>query len=259
MTADFAYDPVTAIDEAKAVGETAALFAEIRQTMCIPLVTSIWRGLAGMDDGLRLAWAAAKPIYESGEPEPALMRSVATVGLPRPESLAPTICLRGTDGKRHHRGARCRSKRPEPDGTGRLDRAVGNGRDHSAGRRCGGIPTKLVAAATSVAARGDRNGYLEHDPACKCVRFVWCRCGGRDALAASGALAGSSCADPRCVCAGGLKPRGAVAPPSPSCNLQPRHDRHQYPHRNRCNGSPRRPSKNSAGAENPATAVNTSG
>jgi hypothetical protein len=25
MTADFAYDPVTAIDEAKAVGETAAL------------------------------------------------------------------------------------------------------------------------------------------------------------------------------------------------------------------------------------------
>jgi hypothetical protein len=50
MTADFAYDPVTAIDEAKAVGETAALFAEIRQIMRIPLVTSIWRGLAGMDD-----------------------------------------------------------------------------------------------------------------------------------------------------------------------------------------------------------------
>jgi hypothetical protein len=37
MTADFAYDPVTAIDEAKAVGETAALFAEIRQVMRIPL------------------------------------------------------------------------------------------------------------------------------------------------------------------------------------------------------------------------------
>lgn len=90
MTADFSYDPVTALDEAKAVGETAALFAEIRQTMRIPLVTSIWRGLAGMDDSLRSAWVAAKPIYESGEPERALTRSVAAVGLPRPEPLAPT-------------------------------------------------------------------------------------------------------------------------------------------------------------------------
>jgi hypothetical protein len=90
MTTDFAYDPVTAIDEAKATGETAALFAEIRQTLRIPLVTSIWRGLASMDDGLRLAWVAAKPIYESGEPERALTRSVAAVGLPGPEPLAPT-------------------------------------------------------------------------------------------------------------------------------------------------------------------------
>jgi hypothetical protein len=43
-----------------------------------------------MDDSLHLAWAAAKPIYESDEPERALMSSVATLGLPRPESLAPT-------------------------------------------------------------------------------------------------------------------------------------------------------------------------
>ena len=62
MTVDFAYDPVTAMDEATATGETAVLFAEIRQTMRIPPVTSIWRGLAGMGDSLRLAWAAAKPI-----------------------------------------------------------------------------------------------------------------------------------------------------------------------------------------------------
>ena len=90
MTVDFAYDPVTAMDEASATGETAVLFAEIRQTMRIPLVTSIWRGLSGMGDSLRLAWAAAKPIYESDGPERALMRSVAALGLPRPESLAPT-------------------------------------------------------------------------------------------------------------------------------------------------------------------------
>jgi hypothetical protein len=58
---DFAYDPVTAIDESAAVGDTAMVFAEIRRTMGIPLVTSIWRGLAGMDDSLRPAWDAAKP------------------------------------------------------------------------------------------------------------------------------------------------------------------------------------------------------
>jgi hypothetical protein len=45
---DFAYDPVTAVDESAAVGDTAVVFAEIRRTMGIPLVTSIWRGLAGM-------------------------------------------------------------------------------------------------------------------------------------------------------------------------------------------------------------------
>src|ERR1700739_4362718 len=95
MTADFAYDPITAIDEANATGETAVLCAEIRQTMRITLITSIWRRLAGMDDSLRPAWAAAKPIYESGEPERALMRSVAAVALPRPEPLAPTaiVCV----------------------------------------------------------------------------------------------------------------------------------------------------------------------
>ena len=69
MTVDFAYDPVTAMDEATATGETAVLFAEIRQTMRIPLVTSIWRGLTGMDDSLRLACAAAKPIWRSYLPE----------------------------------------------------------------------------------------------------------------------------------------------------------------------------------------------
>ena len=49
MSDDFAYDPVTAVDEASATGRTAEIFADIRETMGIPLVTSIWRGLADMD------------------------------------------------------------------------------------------------------------------------------------------------------------------------------------------------------------------
>jgi hypothetical protein len=61
MTADFAYGPVTVLDEANAVGETAVLFAEIRQIMRIPLVASIWRGLAGMDDSLRLGLGVVEP------------------------------------------------------------------------------------------------------------------------------------------------------------------------------------------------------
>ncbi len=90
MASDFSYDPVTAIDEASATGETAAIFADIRRTMGIPLVTSIWRGLAGMDDSLSRVWALTKPIYASGLPEFALARVIACADLPRPEPLAPT-------------------------------------------------------------------------------------------------------------------------------------------------------------------------
>lgn len=90
MPSDFSYDPVTAVDEASASGQTAAIFADIRETMGIPLVTSIWRGLAGMGDSLSQAWYLAKPIYASGLPEHALARVIARAALPFPEPLAPT-------------------------------------------------------------------------------------------------------------------------------------------------------------------------
>lgn len=89
MASDFSYDPVTAIDEAGASGRTAAIFADIRQTMGIPLVTSIWRGLAGMGESLSQVWELAKPIYASGLPVHALARVVARADLPRPEPLVP--------------------------------------------------------------------------------------------------------------------------------------------------------------------------
>ena len=52
MNSDISYDPVSAIDENEAVGLNADIFLDIRQTMKIPLVTSIWRGLADIDDSL---------------------------------------------------------------------------------------------------------------------------------------------------------------------------------------------------------------
>lgn len=82
--AERSYNPVTAMDEAQATGEAAAVFADIRQTMGIPLVTSIWRGLADMDDSLPRAWSIAKPLYQSGQPEAGLARVVADTGLPIP-------------------------------------------------------------------------------------------------------------------------------------------------------------------------------
>jgi len=90
MSTDFSYDPVTAVDEATATGATAEIFADIRATMGIPLITSIWRGLAGMEDCLPRVWALTKPIYLSGLPEGALARVIARANLPLPEPLAPT-------------------------------------------------------------------------------------------------------------------------------------------------------------------------
>jgi hypothetical protein len=90
MSSDFSYDPVTAVDESTATGATAEVFADIRETMGIPLVTSIWRGLAGMEDSLHTVWNASKPIYASGHAEQALGRVVEQVALPMPEPLAPT-------------------------------------------------------------------------------------------------------------------------------------------------------------------------
>ena len=68
------HDPVSAISEAEATGETAAIFADIRQTMQIPLITSIWRTLVDIEGGLRAMWEIARPLYETGQPAAALSR-----------------------------------------------------------------------------------------------------------------------------------------------------------------------------------------
>ncbi|MGD2140570.1 MAG: hypothetical protein PVH25_09255 [Burkholderiales bacterium] len=85
MSAEFSYDPVTAVDEATATGETAEIFADIRETMGIPLITSIWRGLADMNGSLPAVWSATKPIYLCGHVDKALARVVEQSGLPTPE------------------------------------------------------------------------------------------------------------------------------------------------------------------------------
>ncbi len=81
------HDPVTAIAESEATGEAAEIFADIRQTMEIPLITSVWRALADDEAGLRAVWNAAKPLYLSGVPAAALVHLCGSVAWPVPCSL----------------------------------------------------------------------------------------------------------------------------------------------------------------------------
>ena len=84
---DFSYDPVTVINEEDAKGRTAELFLDIRKTMNIPLITSIWRGLASMNNSLEEVWTLTKPIYLSGAPELALNKMINSVHLPTPKII----------------------------------------------------------------------------------------------------------------------------------------------------------------------------
>ena len=82
MNSDISYDPVSVIDEKEAIGETAKIFKDIRKTMDIPLITSIWRGLAEIDDSLKKTWTIARPIYETQNPEKKLKEIIEEIKLP---------------------------------------------------------------------------------------------------------------------------------------------------------------------------------
>ena len=82
MNSDISYDPVSVLDEKEAIGETAKIFKDIRETMNIPLITSIWRGLAEIDDSLKKIWTIARPIYETQNPEKKLKEIIEEIKLP---------------------------------------------------------------------------------------------------------------------------------------------------------------------------------
>ncbi len=54
---------IPAISEAEATGETAALFADLRQTLRVPFVNLIWRHLATIPGGLQWTWSLLRPVY----------------------------------------------------------------------------------------------------------------------------------------------------------------------------------------------------
>ena len=82
MSKDMGHDTVTALAESDATGVTAEIFADIRRTMRIPALTSIWRTMAASEEDLAATWKAVKPLYSTGQPEAALARLRAEADLP---------------------------------------------------------------------------------------------------------------------------------------------------------------------------------
>lgn len=82
-------DPVPAVVEADATGETARIFADIRETLGSPVVNLIWRHLATVDGGLEWAWTAARPIYASRQAQAAAQRLYDRLEEPLPCPLPP--------------------------------------------------------------------------------------------------------------------------------------------------------------------------
>jgi len=60
-------DPIPAIVEADATGETSLLFADLRATLGVPFVNLIWRHLATIPGGLGWTWRLLRPVYLSTE------------------------------------------------------------------------------------------------------------------------------------------------------------------------------------------------
>jgi len=90
------------IAERDAAGEVAELYAEIRETLGLPVVNLIWRHFATIDGGLRWAWDTLRPVYASGAAEQAAAHLVAGLALPRLPVVTAAV-LRGagvSDGER---------------------------------------------------------------------------------------------------------------------------------------------------------------
>ena len=84
-------DPVAAITEADATGETAAIFTDIRAVLAVGGVNLIWRHLATIDGALPWAWGGVRPLYIDGTLARAAARLRATIRPPALAELAPEV------------------------------------------------------------------------------------------------------------------------------------------------------------------------
>ena len=80
-------DPVAAVAEASATGETAAIFADIRAVYGVGVVNLIWRHLATFPGALPWAWGTVRPLYVDGT----IAREAAAVRAARRLPLVPVL------------------------------------------------------------------------------------------------------------------------------------------------------------------------
>lgn len=84
-------DPVPAITEAAATGETATIFADLRATLGVNVVNLIWRHLAVFPDALPWAWETLKPVYVSGLAGVEAQRLKAGLTMPELPAWPPSL------------------------------------------------------------------------------------------------------------------------------------------------------------------------
>lgn len=76
-------DAIIEVPEAAAVGTTAKLYRDIRETQGLPLVNLIWRHLATRAGALKWAWSIARPLYAQGIAQAGAVALAASLDLPR--------------------------------------------------------------------------------------------------------------------------------------------------------------------------------
>jgi hypothetical protein len=84
-------DPIPAVREDEATGETAAVFADLRATLGVSFVNLIWRHLATMPQMLEWTWALVKPLHASN----ALLEAGETLraGVAVPDGIKQPACV----------------------------------------------------------------------------------------------------------------------------------------------------------------------
>lgn len=80
-------DPIPAVTEADARGETARLFADIRDVLGVRVVNLIFRHVTTLPGALEWSWGALRPLYVSGAVEAGAGRLAAGLALPRTASI----------------------------------------------------------------------------------------------------------------------------------------------------------------------------
>ena len=90
-------DTMPTLPESEATGRAAALYADIRDVLGVPVVNLIWRRLAHFPGALEWAWGAVRPLYAGGAADAAAAAIQARTPLPDlppwPREMLPAMGL----------------------------------------------------------------------------------------------------------------------------------------------------------------------